>query len=156
MSPPRLTRFGRQILAEARELGVRNAAIRKRNQRQNSVPVFRSNAKRLARVEEYQIRNTEADFRMTNKETWHNAGKFGSDTLVADSDGTNIADVYGEYTNPNFTRHLALIIAAPDLYAACKALIKKIDWAFDSEIQGALAKEVDAAEAAIGKAEGRG
>jgi hypothetical protein len=50
---------------------------------------------------------------------------------------------------------LALIAAAPDLLAVCKALIKKIDWAFDSEIQGVLAEEVDAAEAAIAKAEGR-
>lgn len=46
--------------------------------------------------------------------------------------------------------------AAPDLLTALKALTKKIDWAFDSEIQTVMDEELTAAEAAIAKAEGCG
>lgn len=89
---------------------------------------------------------------MVDKETWHNAGKYGSDTLVAGSNGVNIADVYGPATNPNSERHLALILAAPDLLAACKVFLE--EWA-DCDGYDEAANAVILAKAAIAKAEGR-
>jgi hypothetical protein len=92
---------------------------------------------------------------MVGKEEWHNAGKYGSDTLVADSDGTNIADVYGEYTNPNFTRHLALIMAAPDLLAACKAHLAAINGPDYADAIDEVERASELIAAAVEKAEGR-
>jgi hypothetical protein len=98
----------------------------------------------------------------------------GLDQIDAEADGFTIADVeavsfasvggYAEHpANPKQRKarpgepeaNARLIAAAPDLLAALQKLINKINWAFDSEIQGVLAEEVDAAEAAIAKAEGR-
>jgi len=92
---------------------------------------------------------------MTDKETWHNAGKYGSDTLVADSNGVNIADVYGDTTNPNSARHLALILAAPDLYAACKALLAAINGEDHCRAIDEAARASELIAAAVAKAEGR-
>jgi hypothetical protein len=92
---------------------------------------------------------------MTNSETWINAGKYGSDTLVSDTSGVNIADVYGEVTNPHAEKHLMMILAAPDLLAACKAFLAAIN---GEDYGHAIAETERAAEliaAAVAKAERR-
>jgi hypothetical protein len=92
---------------------------------------------------------------MTGSESWINAGKYGSDTLVSDTSGVNIADVYGEATNPHAERHLMMILAAPDLLSACKAYLVAINGEDYGRAVDEAARASELIAAAVAKAEGR-
>ena len=78
----------------------------------------------------------------------------GGRVFIEDGDGEDVAEMLFEHDQVKMRAYTSLFCAAPDLLEACRGLLDAIHDSMTHESQNHHREQIDAARAAVEKAEG--